>query len=628
MTDQAMDRATSAIARVGWLYVSVICIHTAHAQGPAHLDSAHSSLFVKYESSNWADDFLKYIGLQRETVGRSLALVAGISDYDELDDLRPAQEDMDRLVNHLSTVELFDEIVVLRNEDMTAQNLRFFLRSYFPKVTSGSDRSRFLFAYSGHGYSEGRESYLLGSDAEGLSDKDHSVDMSELRLWIDHTVGSAFQSLVLINACHSGAFFARPFGDEEIEVLLDEPGAHAITASGSSEKSWHNPTIGPGSIFFEKLFSGLDGAADLSPAGGDGIIQFDELLTYLRREVKLARKDQNPKADDISRDGSVGGFFFLDRERKVHGPALATLIGTPFGGEEEETSILRPRNVVLAIIGQIGMAGATGHAVEYAGPVIRNMDRESRMTVCNMTIEAGGRSGMVAPDETTFAYCKGREFAPKGEKWEHALADWRSLASDDDAVFDTEVTVDGDAIAPMVTWGTNPENVIPVTGVVPDPSVETDPNRRKIHERALAYMGLTPGMKMTDVAVDKVFIGSCTNGRIEDFRAAAAVVKGRKAVVSSLVVPGSVPVKRQAEAEGLDKIFTDAGMFWGEPTCSMCVGMNGDLLQPGQRSASTSNRNFMGRQGEGGRTHLVGPAMAAAAAVTGSFADVRDLMAK
>jgi 3-isopropylmalate/(R)-2-methylmalate dehydratase large subunit len=286
------------------------------------------------------------------------------------------------------------------------------------------------------------------------------------------------------------------------------------------------------------------------------------------------------------------------------------------------------KDVVLAIIGQIGTAGATGHAVEFAGPVMRNMDMESRMTVCNMTIEAGGRSGMVAPDEATFAYCKGREFAPKGDKWENAVADWRTLVSDEDAVFDTDITVDGDAIAPMITWGTSPENVIQVTDVVPDPADEPDPNRRKIQEGALDYMGLTPGMKMTDVAVDKVFIGSCTNGRIEDFRAAAAVVKGRKAVVSSLVVPGSVQVKRQAEAEGLDKIFTDAGMFWGEPTCSMCVGMNGDILKPGERSASTSNRNFMGRQGEGVRTHLVGPAMAAAAAVTGTFADVRDLMAK
>lgn len=286
------------------------------------------------------------------------------------------------------------------------------------------------------------------------------------------------------------------------------------------------------------------------------------------------------------------------------------------------------KDVVLAIIGQIGTAGATGHAVEYAGSVMRNMDMEGRLTVCNMTIEAGGRTGMVAPDEKTFAYCKGREFAPKGDRWDHAVADWRTLPSDEDAVFDTDVTVDGNAIAPMITWGTSPENVVSVTGVVPDPADEPDLNRRKIHEGALTYMGLTPGMRMTDLSVDKVFIGSCTNGRIEDLRAAAAVAKDRRAVVSTLVVAGSVPVKRQAEAEGLDKIFTAAGMEWGEPSCSMCVGMNGDIIQPGQRSASTSNRNFMGRQGEGARTHLVGPAMAAAAAVTGTFADVRDLMAK
>ncbi|PPR22201.1 MAG: 3-isopropylmalate dehydratase large subunit [Alphaproteobacteria bacterium MarineAlpha10_Bin3] len=284
------------------------------------------------------------------------------------------------------------------------------------------------------------------------------------------------------------------------------------------------------------------------------------------------------------------------------------------------------KDVILAIIGQIGTAGATGHAVEYAGSVIRDMGMEGRMTICNMTIEAGGRAGMIAPDDKTLAYCKGREFAPKGADWDAAVEYWKTLPSDADAVFDTDIAVDGDAIAPMVTWGTSPENVVPVTGAVPDPVAEPDPVKRKSLEGALAYMDLKPGTRMTDIAVDKVFIGSCTNGRIEDLRIAAKVAKGRRAAVATLIVPGSTLVKRQAEAEGLDRIFIDAGMEWRESACSMCVAQNGDYLEPGKRSASTSNRNFMGRQGEGGRTHLVGPAMAAAAAVTGRITDVRQMM--
>ena len=284
------------------------------------------------------------------------------------------------------------------------------------------------------------------------------------------------------------------------------------------------------------------------------------------------------------------------------------------------------KDVILAIIGQISAAGASGHTVEYAGSAIRGLDMEGRMTVCNMSIEAGARAGMIAPDDTTFSYCEGRMFAPKEAKWDKALTHWKSLPSDEDATFDTEAAVDGNAIAPMVTWGTSPENVVPVTGAVPDPGDESDPVRRKTQERALDYMDLTPGTKMTDIAVDKVFIGSCTNARIEDLRLAAAVAKGRRAQVRTLVVPGSQQVKRESEAEGLDKIFTDSGMEWREPGCSMCVAMNGDMLAPGERSASTSNRNFMGRQGEGGRTHLVGPVMAAAASVSGHFADVRTLM--
>jgi len=284
------------------------------------------------------------------------------------------------------------------------------------------------------------------------------------------------------------------------------------------------------------------------------------------------------------------------------------------------------KDVIIAIIRQISAAGGTGHAIEYAGSAIRNLSMEGRLTLCNMTIEAGSRIGMVAPDDKTLEYVKGRPFTPSGADWDKAEAFWRSLPSDDDAVFDTEHTVDGNAIAPMVTWGNSPQWAAPVTDVIPDPSSEMDAEKRAEMVDTLDYMDLKPGTAITDIKVDKVFIGSCTNARIEDLRSAAAVAKGRRAIVSTLISPGSGLVKKQAEAEGLDKIFTDAGMEWRMPGCSMCVGMHGDLLEPGERSASTSNRNFRGRQGQGSRTQLVSPAMAAAAAVTGTFADVRKLM--
>jgi len=284
------------------------------------------------------------------------------------------------------------------------------------------------------------------------------------------------------------------------------------------------------------------------------------------------------------------------------------------------------KDVILAIIRAIGTAGGTGYSIEYAGSAIRDLSMEGRLTLCNMTIEAGSRSGLVAPDEKTFEYIKGRPFAPSGEKWEKALAFWRTLPSNDDAVFDAEVSLNGDDIAPMVTWGNSPQDALQVTESIPDPAAESDPDRRLAIEQALDYMGLHAGQAMTDVSIDKVFIGACTNGRIEDMRAAAEVAKGRKAKVQTLVVPGSGLVKEQAEAEGLDRIFTEAGFEWRLPGCSMCIAMNGDMLQPGERSASTSNRNFRGRQGLGSRTHLVSPAMAAAAAVTGHFTDVRELM--
>ncbi|MFP4560155.1 MAG: 3-isopropylmalate dehydratase large subunit [Thiohalorhabdus sp.] len=285
------------------------------------------------------------------------------------------------------------------------------------------------------------------------------------------------------------------------------------------------------------------------------------------------------------------------------------------------------KDVILAIIGKIGTAGGTGYAIEFAGQAFRDLSVEGRMTVCNMAIEAGARAGMVAVDDKTIDYFRGRPYAPEGEVWEAAEAYWRTLVSDPDAAFDAEVTLDAGELIPEVTWGTSPEMTVPVSGRVPDPEQEADPVKRAAMENALAYMGLEPNTPMREIAVDKVFIGSCTNARIEDLRAAAAVVDGKRVAdgVEAMVVPGSGLVKRQAEEEGLDKVFTAAGFEWREPGCSMCLAMNDDRLAPGERCASTSNRNFEGRQGRGGRTHLVSPAMAAAAAITGHFEDVREV---
>ena len=284
------------------------------------------------------------------------------------------------------------------------------------------------------------------------------------------------------------------------------------------------------------------------------------------------------------------------------------------------------KDIILAIIGEIGTAGGTGHVIEYAGEAIRSLSMEGRMTVCNMTIEGGARAGMIAPDEATFAYIKDRPRAPKGADWDKALAYWRSLPSDEGAHFDAEVRLDAAKLPPIVTWGSSPEDVVAITGTVPDPDEIADENRRNSKRRALQYMGLTPGTKMTDIRLDRVFIGSCTNGRIEDLRAAAAMVEGRHVDenVNAMVVPGSGLVKAQAEAEGLDTIFKAAGFEWREPGCSMCLAMNADKLEPEERCASTSNRNFEGRQGFKGRSHLVSPAMAAAAAIAGHFVDIRE----
>ncbi|WP_271300218.1 3-isopropylmalate dehydratase large subunit [Sphingomonas sp. CV7422] len=335
-----------------------------------------------------------------------------------------------------------------------------------------------------------------------------------------------------------------------------------------------------------------------------------------------------------STHGALGALAFgIGTSEVEHVLATQTLLLSPSKTMEVRVDGtlgfgVSPKDVILAIMGRIGAAGGTGHVIEYTGEVIRAMSIEGRMTVANMSIEGGARAGLVAPDDVTFAYLKGRPMAPQGDAWEQAVAWWRSLATDAGATYDKRVVLDATDIAPALTWGTSPEDVVPITGVVPAPDSFADPAKRAAAQRSLDYMGLTPGTAMQDVAVQHVFIGSCTNSRIEDLRAAAAVADGRRVAdgVRAMVVPGSGLVKRQAEAEGLDQIFTRAGFEWREPGCSMCLAMNPDKVPAGERCASTSNRNFVGRQGPGARTHLLSPAMAAAAAVTGHLADVRDLM--
>ncbi|SDC93384.1 3-isopropylmalate dehydratase, large subunit [Sphingomonas sp. YR710] len=336
-----------------------------------------------------------------------------------------------------------------------------------------------------------------------------------------------------------------------------------------------------------------------------------------------------------SAHGGMGALAFgIGTSEVEHVLATQTLLLTPSKTMEVRVegvlgAAVTPKDVVLAIIGRIGAAGGTGFVIEYTGNVFREMSVEGRLTVCNMSIEGGARAGLVAPDETTFAYLKGRPMAPQGADWDRAVAWWKSLATDPGAQYDKVVTIDASTIAPSLTWGTSPEDVVAITGVVPDPMSFADPSKQVAAQKSLDYMGLTPGMRMQDVPVEHVFIGSCTNSRIEDLRAAAVVAKGRHVapnVRQALVVPGSGLVKAQAEAEGLDKIFIEAGFEWREPGCSMCLAMNPDKVPPGERCASTSNRNFVGRQGPGARTHLLSPAMAAAAAVTGHLADVRELV--
>jgi 3-isopropylmalate/(R)-2-methylmalate dehydratase large subunit len=331
--------------------------------------------------------------------------------------------------------------------------------------------------------------------------------------------------------------------------------------------------------------------------------------------------------------GAFGALAFgIGTSECEHVLATQTLLQTPAKNMRVTVNGELPvgvtaKDLILAIIGTIGTAGGTGHVIEYAGEAVRNLSMEGRMTMCNMTIEGGARAGLVAPDDKTFEYLKGRPMSPKGAEWEAAVTYWKTLVSDEGANYDKEVILNAADIIPYVTWGTSPEDALPITGAVPNPADEGDDLKRESIERSLEYMGLEAGTPLNEIAVNTVFIGSCTNGRIEDFRAAAAVAKGKKVAdgVRALAVPGSGLVKEQAEEEGIDKILLEAGFEWREPGCSMCLAMNDDKLEPGERCASTSNRNFKGRQGRGGRTHLVSPAMAAAAAVTGHLTDVRDL---
>ncbi len=334
-----------------------------------------------------------------------------------------------------------------------------------------------------------------------------------------------------------------------------------------------------------------------------------------------------------STHGAFGAFAFgIGTSEVEHVLATQTIVQSKPKTMEVRVEGELPRGVtakdiILAIIGRIGIGGATGHVIEYTGSAIRALSMEGRMTVCNMSIEAGARAGMIAPDEKTFAFVKGRRFAPKGADWDAALAAWKQLPTDSGAIYDRVVEIDATQLVPFVTWGTNPEMVAPITERVPDPASYTDPTDRAAIERALEYMGLKPLTPIQEIAIDRVFIGSCTNSRLEDLRAAANIVRGKKVhpKVRAMVVPGSWLTKTEAEREGLDQIFTEAGFEWRDAGCSMCLGMNPDILEPGERCASTSNRNFEGRQGKGGRTHLVSPQMAAAAAIAGHFVDVRQL---
>ena len=395
------------------------------------------------------------------------------------------------------------------------------------------------------------------------------------------------------------AGIADPVSRKQVETLASNARDFALTEFEMGDpRQGIVHVIGPEQGFTLPGMTIVCGDSHTSTHGAVGALAFgigtSEVEHVLATQTLLMRKSKNMR---VRMDGRVG-------------PGVTA------------------KDMVLAVIGEIGTAGGTGHTIEFAGEAIRALSMEGRMTVCNMAIEAGARAGLVAVDETTVGYFLDKPYAPKGALWDRAAAAWLDLRSDENAVFDKEVVMDAAGIRPQVTWGTSPEMVVSVDATVPDPNGEPNETRAEGMRRALEYMDLTPGTAMTDIAVDKVFIGSCTNSRIEDLRAAAEVAQGRNVaagVKQALVVPGSGLVKRQAEREGLDRIFLEAGFEWREPGCSMCLAMNADRLEPGERCASTSNRNFEGRQGQGGRTHLVSPAMAAAAAVAGHFVDVRDV---
>ena len=404
---------------------------------------------------------------------------------------------------------------------------------------------------------------------------------------MDHNVPTTDRSLPI----------ADPISKKQMDALTQNCAEFGITLYGiNSPKQGVVHVIGPEQGLTQPGMTIVCGDSHTSTHGAFGALAFGIGTSEVEHVLATQTLPQSrPKTMEIRVDGTLG--------RGV-----------------------TAKDVILAIIGKIGTDGATGYAVEYTGEAIRSLSMEGRMTVCNMSIEAGARAGMIAPDETTFAYLKGREYAPQGEAWDKAVAEWKQLPTDPGATYDALVTLHADEIAPHVSWGTSPGMVASITASVPTAAdFESDSDRRAF-ERALEYMGLSAGTPLQSVTLDRVFIGSCTNGRIEDLRAAAGVAKGKRvaSTVSAMVVPGSALVKKQAEAEGLDVIFREAGFEWREAGCSMCLAMNPDILSPGERCASTSNRNFEGRQGKGGRTHLVSPAMAAAAAIAGKFVDVRD----
>jgi 3-isopropylmalate/(R)-2-methylmalate dehydratase large subunit len=425
---------------------------------------------------------------------------------------------------------------------------------------------------------------------EGLNMAGRSVARPQATLAVvDHNVPTSDRSQGI----------KEPDSRLQVETLERNARAHNITYFGMNDKRQgivH--IIGPEQGFTQPGMTIVCGDSHTSTHGAFGALAFGIGTSEVEHVLATQTLIQKPaKSMRITIDGTLG-------------------------------TGVSAKDMILAIIGHIGTAGGTGYVIEYAGEAVRSLSMEGRMTMCNMSIEGGARAGLIAPDDKTFVYLKGRPMAPKEELWDRAVAYWRTLASDDGAVYDKEISLRAEDIAPLVTWGTSPQDVAPVTGSVPQPDDFGSDAQKAAFERALAYMGLQPGQRMTDIAIDKVFIGSCTNGRIEDLREVAKVITGHKVsdrVKHAMIVPGSGLVKQQAEQEGLDRIFIEAGFDWREPGCSMCLAMNADKLQPGERCASTSNRNFEGRQGRGGRTHLMSPAMAAAAAIKGYITDVRDI---